>query len=51
MNLLEMFKQLKEEEKIDFVNLIIDVINDCASTHKSSKKYEIICSFKHLTKN
>lgn len=51
MNLLEMFKQLTEEQKIEFINLLIDVINDCASTKKPSSEYTIVAKYAHLKKD
>jgi len=50
MNLLEMFKQLTEDEKIQFINLLIDVINDCGKNQKPSNEYTVVCSFNHLAK-
>lgn len=41
MNLLEMFKALKENEKIAFVNMLIDVINSCIKDNESSNPYTV----------
>lgn len=48
--LLDLFKNLTEEEKIEFINLLIDVINDCNSTHKPSNEYTIIAKYPHIYK-
>lgn len=50
MTLLEMFKQLTEDEKIEFINLLIDTINDCGSNKKPSSEYTIVGQLAHLKK-
>lgn len=50
MTLLEMFKQLTEDEKIEFINLLIDVINDCSSNKKPSNPYTFVAQLAHLKK-
>ncbi len=51
MNLLEMFKALKEDEKIAFVNMLIDVINSCIKDNESSNPYTVtITEYSHLKK-
>lgn len=51
MNLLEMFKELKEDEKIAFVNMLIDVINNCIKDNEPSNPYTVvIAEYAHLKK-
>lgn len=42
MNFLEMFEGLKEDEKITFVNMLIDVINSCIKDNKPSNPYTVV---------
>lgn len=49
MNLLEMFKELNEDEKITFINMLIDVINSCIKEDKTSDPYTVaITEYAHL---
>ncbi len=51
MNLLEMFKELNEDEKITFINMLIDVINSCIKDDKTSDPYTVmITEYAHLKK-
>lgn len=49
-NLLDLFNELTEDEKIQFINLLIDVINDCGKNQKPSSEYTIVCSWPHIAK-